>query len=57
MLNHAGLGCGSVAEQLPNISKALGFILSTIQPIIYYRGDGETGSESRVTEFEASLGY
>lgn len=35
VLNHAGLGCGSMAEHLPTESKALSSIPSTIKPVIH----------------------
>lgn len=34
MLNHAGLGCGTMAEHLPTMSKALSSIPTFIKPII-----------------------
>lgn len=71
MLSHVGLGCGSVAEHLPTVSKDLRPIPSTIKLIIHYGGLGVVvqtvipalramlglGRESRVTKVEASLGY
>lgn len=35
VLNHAGLGCGSMAEPLPTVSKAPSSIPSTIKPVIH----------------------
>lgn len=71
MLNHTGLVCGSKAEHLATMNKALGSNPSPIKPVTRCGDLGvvvqicnlitqsmlRLGSESTVTKFEASLGY